>query len=81
MEVLTMATTIMAKKNTTTMRNDLHRLQPLAFLRLQNWLSPAFPAGSYSYSHGVEWAVEAGYIHDQTSSSTGRRGPLRHRAQ
>lgn len=63
-----MATIILAKKNTTiTMRNDLHRLQPLAFLRLQNWLSPAFPAGSYSYSHGVEWAVEARYIHDRAS--------------
>jgi urease accessory protein len=67
MEALTMATTITAMKNTTTMRNDLHRLQPLAFLRLQTWLSPAFPAGSYSYSHGVEWAVEAAYIHDRES--------------
>jgi urease accessory protein len=67
MGVLTMATIIMAKKNTTTMRSDLHRLQPLAFLRLQNWLSPAFPSGSYSYSHGVEWAVEGGHIHDRES--------------
>lgn len=33
-------------------------------LRLQSWLSPAFPTGSYSYSHGLEWAVEAGYVHD-----------------
>jgi urease accessory protein len=36
-------------------------------LRLQSWLSPAFPAGSYSYSHGLEWAVEAGHIHDRQS--------------
>src|SRR6201984_3948706 len=40
---------------------------PLALLRLQSWLSPAFPAGSYSYSHGLEWAVEAGHIHDRQS--------------
>ena len=39
----------------------------LAFLRLQSWLSPAFPTGSYSYSHGLEWAVEAGHISDRES--------------
>jgi urease accessory protein len=39
----------------------------LAMLRLQSWLSPAFPTGSYSYSHGLEWAVEAGHIHDRES--------------
>ena len=44
-----------------------HRFPPLAFLRLQSWLSPAFPIGSYSYSHGLEWAVEAGYIKDRQS--------------
>jgi len=39
----------------------------LAFLRLQSWLSPAFPTGSYSYSHGLEWAVGAGDIYDRKS--------------
>lgn len=29
---------------------------------LANWLSPAYPVGAYSYSHGIEWAVEAGMI-------------------
>ena len=51
----------------TTMRNGLHSLEPLPFLRLQAWLSPAFPTGSYSYSHGLEWAVEAGSVHDRAS--------------
>jgi urease accessory protein len=37
----------------------------LARLRLQSWLSPAFPTGSYSYSHSLEWAVEAGQIRDR----------------
>jgi urease accessory protein len=41
------------------------RFPPLAVLRLQSWLSPAFPTGSYSYSHGLEWAVEAGHTHDR----------------
>lgn len=40
---------------------------PTALLRLQSWLSPAFPIGAYSYSHGVEWAVEAGDINDRES--------------
>src|ERR1700739_2103082 len=38
---------------------------PPSLLRLQSWLSPAFPTGSYSYSHSLEWAVEAGYIKDR----------------
>ena len=33
-------------------------------LRLQSWLSPAFPIGGYSYSHGLEYAFEAGLIDD-----------------
>jgi urease accessory protein len=41
-------------------RNDAH-------LKLQNWLSPAFPTGGFSYSHGLEWAVEAGWVLDATS--------------
>jgi len=39
-------------------------ITPLGLLRLQTWLSPAFPIGAYSYSHGLEWAVEAGEVHD-----------------
>ena len=42
-------------------------LPPVSLLRLQSWFSPAFPTGSYSYSHGIEWAVEAGHLHDRES--------------
>lgn len=28
-------------------------------LLLLNWMSPAFPAGSFAYSHWLEWAIEA----------------------
>ena len=35
-----------------------------ADLLLQAWLSPAFPVGSFAYSHGLEAAVEAGDIAD-----------------
>ena len=44
-----------------------YHVSPLSLLRQQSWLSPAFPTGSYSYSHGIEWAVEAGHIHDRES--------------
>jgi urease accessory protein len=47
--------------------NDPRDIAPTALLRLQSWLSPAFPTGSYSYSHGLEWAVEAERIHDRES--------------
>jgi urease accessory protein len=36
-------------------------------LALFVWLSPAFPVGAYAYSHGIEWAVEAGDIRDGAS--------------
>jgi urease accessory protein len=31
---------------------------------LAAWFSPAYPVGAYSYSHGLEWAVEAGWVGD-----------------
>ena len=31
------------------------------------WLSPAYPVGAFSYSSGIEWAVEAGGIGDGDS--------------
>src|SRR5262245_8235699 len=40
---------------------------PRAILQLLAWLSPSFPNGAYSYSHGLEWAVEAGQVHDRKS--------------
>ncbi len=35
--------------------------------RLMTWLSPSFPVGGFSYSSGIEWAVEAGDIVDADS--------------
>jgi len=43
------------------------RVAPRSLIRLQNWLSPAFPIGSYSYSHGLEWAIGANRVHDRPS--------------
>src|SRR4029077_4488667 len=34
------------------------------------WLSPAYPIGAFSYSHGIETAVEEGFIKDRASLVT-----------
>lgn len=39
----------------------------IALLRLMAWLSPAFPVGGFSYSHGLERAVHDGLITDAES--------------
>ena len=38
-----------------------------ALVRLMTWLSPAFPVGAFTYSHGLEWAVEEGSVTDEAS--------------
>lgn len=38
-----------------------------ALYRLMTWLSPAYPTGGFSYSHGLEYAVEAGLVVDAES--------------
>ena len=30
-------------------------------------MSPSYPVGAYAYSHGIEWAVEAGDVRDEGS--------------
>jgi urease accessory protein len=36
-------------------------------LLLQVWLSPSFPVGAYAYSHGLEKAVELGWVFDRAT--------------
>ena len=31
-------------------------------LKLSQWLSPAYPVGAFSYSHGLEWLISQGEI-------------------
>ncbi|HEX6001840.1 MAG TPA: urease accessory protein UreF [Hyphomicrobiaceae bacterium] len=42
------------------------------------WLSPAYPVGAFSYSHGQEWIVEAGRIRDATTLGDWIEDILRH---
>jgi urease accessory protein len=62
-----MATTTNRVPTDIIMRNEEFQCAPHALLRLQSWLSPAFPTGAYSYSHSLESAVEALYIKDRES--------------
>ncbi len=34
---------------------------------LQSWFSPAFPIGAFSYSHGLETAIQDGLVTDEVS--------------
>jgi urease accessory protein len=43
----------------TTMPDAMHGA---ALLRLMTWLSPSFPVGGFSYSHGLESAVHDGLV-------------------
>jgi urease accessory protein len=49
-----------------------------SLLRLLAWLSPAFPTGGFAWSHGIEWAVEAGDAHDVASLHDWLDALLRH---
>lgn len=58
---------------TMTMTTDAAKL-----LRLQSWFSPAFPIGAFSYSHGLEWAVEEGAVTNRGSLVAWLEADLRH---
>ena len=46
---------------------DMSETEAASLYRLMTWLSPSFPVGAFSYSSGIEWAVEAGDITDAAS--------------
>jgi urease accessory protein len=52
-------TTIPLRRHIATMADTI---APAALIRLQTLMSPAFPVGSFSYSHGLESAVETGRV-------------------
>ena len=51
-----------------------------ALYKLHAWLSPAYPVGAYTYSHGLEWAIEAGLIQDSATALSHIQDCLEHGA-
>ena len=58
----------MASTPTTTAMADTGTRTDAALLRLIWLASPALPVGGFSYSEGLEAAVDAGLVHDETSA-------------
>lgn len=50
----------------------------LALVRLMQLVSPALPVGAYTYSQGLEWAVESGRIRDEATAGAWIGDLLRH---
>jgi urease accessory protein len=48
-------------------RGGMTEREAAALYRLMTWLSPSFPVGGFSYSSGIEWAVETGDVTDAAS--------------
>jgi urease accessory protein len=64
----TLATTTMGTEtitSATTATAAMAGPDPEALYRLAAWLSPSYPVGAFAYSHGLEWAVEAGEVRDR----------------
>jgi len=71
----TATTTITAMTTTTTTRSGTTDLY-----RLLAWFSPSYPIGAFSYSHGIEYAVETGRIKTAAQVSDWIGHILRHGA-
>lgn len=63
---ITMATAMLMTTNSVEPAEPraMSEAEAAALYRLMTWLSPAFPVGAFSYSSGIEWAVEAGDVAD-----------------
>ena len=54
-----------ADKNETGSCGQSPGTETIRLLLLQTWLSPSFPVGSFSYSHGLEYAIDTGVVNDE----------------
>lgn len=59
------------------MGTTIMSIEAAALTRLMTWLSPAFPVGGFSYSHGIEYAVETGQVRNLASLAGWIDGILR----
>lgn len=51
-----------------------------ALYKLAAWLSPAYPVGAYTYSHGLEWAIGDGLVVDDATATAWISDCLQHGA-
>lgn len=49
-------------------------------LTLTQWFSPAYPVGAFAYSHGLEWAIDAGDVFDAHTTRAWISDVLQHGA-
>jgi urease accessory protein len=78
-----MTATIIATITATTMLEPSAPGQAVSAASLQRllaWLSPSFPVGGFSYSHGLEWAIEDGSVTTATDLAAWLGDVLRHGA-
>lgn len=62
------------------MATDMPPLADIPLQLLLTWFSPAFPIGAFSYSHGLETAVEERLVVDRPSFEVWLHDVLRHGA-
>lgn len=76
-----MATTMATITITTMLEAPVGQtLSPATLARLLAWLSPSFPVGAFSYSHGLEWAIEDGTVKTAADLEAWLGDVLRHGA-
>lgn len=68
----------MAARMVMIMGTDVMTSAAEQMLILQNWFSPAFPIGAFSYSGGLETAIARGDVHDRDSLASWIRTVLSH---
>jgi len=55
------------RRRITTVTVTATDMDSAALYRMMTWLSPSYPVGAFSYSHGLEWLVETGAVRDAES--------------
>ena len=48
--------------HTNTLKVPMYTPTNSKLITVMQWLSPAFPIGGFAYSHGLEWAINKGYV-------------------
>ena len=48
--------------HTNTLKVPMYTPTDSKLITVMQWLSPAFPIGGFAYSHGLEWAINEGYV-------------------